>query len=319
MRVPCPSSLRRVLPLLLPVMVVITLIGCGATPAASLSDVRSLRSRISELEAERHRQSRSVEDFEARLVALESRGSPRASERPELPVVRYDSSRAESESDDSDSLGAIGEDAEPAVAEAADGPRPVLKLHGAASPRYRPASGRRRPAAIKLASVRERLPVVPMPDAPPMGGGSAPRAATPSSSSSSSSSIAEVVARGRASVSSGQCGSVARELAQVISTSAEHPLADDAMLLRARCFRRQGAHLRAVGEVERLIRRYPRADTRRPALLLLAESCASVGDTERATETLRDIIRRYPGSPAAQRATRRLGELTRGARAVEDR
>jgi TolA-binding protein len=104
----------------------------------------------------------------------------------------------------------------------------------------------------------------------------------------------------------------------VVAQSPEHPLAAEAMLLRAQCHRRGGEHLRAIGELERLARRYPGNGRGSDVLSEMAEDYAALGDTERAREIYGEIMRRYPRSRAASRATARVQELGRGTRAREE-
>jgi TolA-binding protein len=303
--------------------------GCAARTDASTHELERLRRRVVELEEARHRDSERLEDVATRLVAVEARP---AKGRPDLPIVRVRSSDIErSPRDDVETESDV--DAEPADD---DGPRPVLKLYESrtrlshSSSQGFGSTGSRRPRkSIQLASVNERLPVVPIPDMP----GTPPLDTTPAALSinrngaataptpaavESLQAVEEVVATARSQVRSGNCGPALQSLAQVLSRSPEHPLAPEAMMLRAKCYRRQGAPLRAIGELERLARRYPNSGRRLDALLEMAEAFVSLGDTDRARDIYRQIIRRYPRSRAASRATARVQELGRGQRAREE-
>jgi TolA-binding protein len=49
----------------------------------------------------------------------------------------------------------------------------------------------------------------------------------------------------------------------------------------------------------------------------MAESYAAIGDRQRARQLFGQVLRRFPRSRAASRATARVQELSRGARAGE--
>ena len=303
--------------------------GCAARSSPAAHELEQVRARVVELEEAQHRDGERIEDLSTRLVALEARP---VKSRPELRVVRvrpddpgevtHPAAKARRAADvDADDEHADTED---------DGPRPVLKLYESRVPGALSAaplgSAPRRSRSVNLASVNERLPVVPIPDVPgtpPLdtapaslelgqhGGEAAPIEAGPS--------VEELVSGARASIQAGNCAAALQSLAQVVAQSPEHPLASEAMLMRARCYRRQGASLRAIGELERLGRRYPNSGRRVEALVEMAEAYVSLGDTERARQIFREIMRRYPRSRAASMATARVQELGRGGRAREER
>lgn len=303
--------------------------GCAARASAAEREISALRSRVAELEAARRRLNGQLKTFDSRLAVLEARGAPRRSRT--LPVVRVQPRGAEAPADTGADQGAepagftMAEQGYEPIDEEPDreddGPRPVLKLHESpAAPASSGGSGTPR-KSIDLDNVNERLPVVPMADAPPAGSAPPAGAMPPpfDPEGPASAPVEEVVARARQQARSGQCGEAVNALGAVIANNPEHPLAAEAMLLRARCFRRQGAHLRALGEAERMARRYPSSGLRPAAMLEMAESYASLGDLERARQLFGQVLRRYPRSSAARRATVRVQELGRGARPREER
>lgn len=297
---------------------------CGAGSQVTRGEVDALRQRVVELEAERRRQRTRLDEVTARLVTLEGRSTRPGRSRPDLPVVRVrptesrrrDGAEPEAEEEVSEAYAASLAGGGDAPSDD-DGERPVLRLYESESlpaPRAERRSGSR---SIELAAVTERLPVVPMPEGtgpgiplpepPPLE--AEPPVPQPS--------VDDVVREARRQVGAGDCGGALESLAQVVASSPEHALADDAMLLRAQCFRRQGAHLRAIGELERMARRYPSSDRAADGLLLTAESYAAIGDQERAREIFGQVMRRFPRSSAASRATARVQELSRGSSARE--
>lgn len=323
--------------------------GCAARGDAAAREIASLRERVGELEAARQRDNKRLEVLTTRIVALESSpASTPQKRRPALPVVRVrpkqasTSERARPRSrrilvESPHETGDLRD--EPIIAagdetldEEDDGERPLLKLwetpgvSGGGS--SRPAAGGARRRSIKLASVSERLPVVPIPNMP----GTPELTATPAALSMgqregqggseptpSAAAVSETIDRAREQMRSGDCGSALRDLSRLLTQSPEHPSAPQAMLLRAMCLRRTGAPLRAIGELERMGRRYPSSARRSTALLEMAESYVALGDVDRARELFGHVMRRFPRSRAASRATARVQELGRGGRAREER
>jgi hypothetical protein len=276
-----------------------------------------------------------------RLVAVEATERPAAAEaktRPALPVVRIRPSAGAARVVVADSRG--DSDVEPADDEVADegadmgdeeddgAPRPLLKLYE--SPRRVGGIGDGEPLevdagpsprhrrSIDLASVGERLPVIPMPDIDGVPSIDATPAALQLDTEPPGAGVEDTVETARDQVRAGQCEPALRSLADVLRSSPEHPLAAEAMLLRARCHRRQGAHLRAIGEIERMARRYPTSAHGAQALVEMAEAYVDLGDVTRARDVFAQVLRRYPRSRAASLATRRVQELGRDPRAREE-
>jgi TolA-binding protein len=304
--------------------------GCAARSAVAEREIAGLRARVAELESSRRQLNSQIKALDDRIVAMEARRGGDAPRR--LPVVRVrpreDEGGDEGVHEDEtppeavaassrfDVAGqGVGDDEGEPVAD--DGQRPVLKLYESPRPAlvFSDASGPRR--RIDLASVNERLPVVPMPEGNELGSEAMPAPFEPEAPAVASPE--ELMAQARRQVQSGQCAEAINGLGAVLSTSPEHPAAAEAMLLRARCFRREGAHLRALGEAERMVRRYPSSAQAAEALLEVAESYASLGDLERARDIFGQVMRRYPSSNAARRATARVQELGRGGHPREDR
>lgn len=304
---------------------------CAARSPVAEREIASLRSRVSELESARRRLNSQLKAMDARIVGIEARrGEPPRNRR--LPVVRVrprpESAEAPASVESStpeDRLArgftvadqGVGDfSAEP---EEETGERPVLKLHESGAPGIVHSGGSSSRRPINLANVSERLPVVPIASAPSPDGAPAALPAPFDPDPPATTPVEEIVGQARRQVQGGQCGAALNALAGVISSSPEHPLAAEAMLLRARCFRRSGAHLRALGEAERMTRRYPSSARRPEAMLVMAEAYAALGDGERARDLYGQIMRRYPRSRAARLATARVQELGRGGRPREER
>lgn len=306
--------------------------GCAARSGAAEREIAALRTRVAELESARRLVHAQLKTLDTRLVAMEARRSgdpPRhlpvvrvraRSDEPENQMVHEDEAPprrvvASSRFDVAEQGVGDGED----QPEDEEGPRPVLKLYESRRPALvfsDEATPRRR---IDLASVNERLPVVPLPEGAPASPGPTALPAPFELEEPATTSVEELMAQARRQIQSGQCGEALGGLAAVLSTSPEHPAAAEAMLLRARCFRRQGSHLRALGEAERMARRYPSSGRRAEALMEMAEAYAALGDLDRARELFGQVLRGYPRSGAARRATARVQELGRGGHPREER
>ncbi len=321
-------------------LVLLATSGCAARQNEVTRELTSLRERIAELEAARQRDNERLESIKTQLVAFESADRPPAAvkSRPNLPVVRIrprakrvvveDSRESRRERPDRDNDGPVATGGVTG-GEQDDSPRPLLKLYetpglpvvssvGGSGGGVPVSAPQRRRRSIDLASVNERLPIVPIPSIVGTPDLSATPAALRLGVAPTGPPVEDAISRARAQVQSGECGPALQSLAKVLRTSPEHPLASEAMLLRARCYRRQGAHLRAIGEIERMARRYPRSGHGAQALMEMAEAYVSLGDLPRAREVFGQVLRQFPRSRAASRATRRVQELGRVRRARED-
>jgi len=301
---------------------------CASRSSAAERELAALRTRVNELESARRRLNSQLKAMDARMIALEARRAGPQRKNRRLPVVRVrpraEAAPANEESPQRDRLAMGFTVVEQGVGdysneEEGEGERPVLKLHESGRPGVVASGGSSPRRRIDLASVNERLPVVPIANAPSPDGAPAALPAPFDPDPPAGTSVEDVVGRARQQIRGGQCGEALNALAGVLSSSPEHPLAAEAMLLRARCFRRSGAHLRALGEAERLMRRYPSSGRRPEAMLLMAEAYAALGDSERARDLFGQIMRRFPQSRAARRATARVQELGRGGRPREER
>ena len=89
----------------------------------------------------------------------------------------------------------------------------------------------------------------------------------------------------------------------------EHEYADDAMYWSGECFFSQGKMLKAIGQNERLLRRYPRSDKTASALYRIGFVYDQLHDRERAGEYYFKVVEMHPGTQAARKASLRVAAI----------
>ncbi len=97
--------------------------------------------------------------------------------------------------------------------------------------------------------------------------------------------------------------------AEFVKIYPNHAFADDALYWRGECYLAQGKFLFAIGELERLTRRYPASDKASSALYRIGFAYDKLRDYAKAAEYYFEVVDRYPASDAARRASRRTAEL----------
>jgi tol-pal system protein YbgF len=88
-----------------------------------------------------------------------------------------------------------------------------------------------------------------------------------------------------------------------------HKYADNAMYWRGECFFSQGKMLKAIGEYERLLRRYPRSEKTASTLYRIGFIYDKLHDHQRAGEYYFKVVEMYPGTPAARKASLRVAAI----------
>ncbi len=184
------------------------------------------------------------------------------------------------------------------------------EIHGVGSPGR---AGRERRPALALAGAPRRSAFAQPIAAPgqsaghdslgviPMDGGASPPAAPAPQVRSALDEAAEHVRAGR------RDEAIALLRSFLLQTPG-HGQAPAAQMLLAEYLAGAGRHLDAIGELERLRRRFP---GHRPAdaMLQTGLAYAALGDRERAREILFQVVERHPGTAAARRATERVAQL----------
>ncbi len=102
----------------------------------------------------------------------------------------------------------------------------------------------------------------------------------------------------------------ARFLTQTLLTrAAQDPLADDALLLQAKCLVAENRAATAVQDLNRLLQTYPNGDAVPEALAVLSEAFVNLRMCTQAQRTLRLLIERHGRTPAGAAARQRLEQV----------
>lgn len=97
--------------------------------------------------------------------------------------------------------------------------------------------------------------------------------------------------------------------AEFIKAEPGHAFADDAVYWRGECYLAQGKFLYAVGEFERLMRRYPSSEKVSSGLYRIGFAYDKLRDYAKAAEYYFEVVDKFPGSDAARRASSRVAEI----------
>ena len=101
-----------------------------------------------------------------------------------------------------------------------------------------------------------------------------------------------------------------------LQRESNHRFADNAMFWIAECHLAQGKLIKAVGEFERLLRRYPSSEQAASSLYRIGFIYDQMNDAAKASEYYFKVVEKYPGSEAARKASRRMSESGGNARLV---
>ncbi len=88
-----------------------------------------------------------------------------------------------------------------------------------------------------------------------------------------------------------------------------HEYADNAMYWKGECFFGQGKMLKAIGEYERLLRRYPRSEKVASTLYRIGFIYDKLHDRKRAGEYYFKVVEMHPGTQAARKASLRVAAI----------
>jgi tol-pal system protein YbgF len=88
-----------------------------------------------------------------------------------------------------------------------------------------------------------------------------------------------------------------------------HDFADNAIFWRGECYLATGQFFKAIGEFERLLRRYSRSDKRPSSLYRIGFAWDKLGDKDKALEYYFRVVGSHAGTDAARRASRRVSAI----------
>ena len=97
--------------------------------------------------------------------------------------------------------------------------------------------------------------------------------------------------------------------ARFVNANSSHNYADNAMYWRGECYLAQGKLTKAIGEFERLTRRYPNSEKVPAAIYRIGYVYDKLRDYGKAAEYYFKVVERYPKSDEARRASRRVAEI----------
>jgi tol-pal system protein YbgF len=101
-----------------------------------------------------------------------------------------------------------------------------------------------------------------------------------------------------------------------LQRESNHRFADNAVFWIAECYLAMGKQFKAVGEFERLLRRYPKSEQAASSLYRIGFIYDQMQDMAKAREYYFKVVEKFPGTEAARKASRRMSDDNGGARLV---
>ena len=101
-----------------------------------------------------------------------------------------------------------------------------------------------------------------------------------------------------------------------LQRESNHRFADNAVFWIAECYLAMGKQFKAVGEFERLLRRYPKSEQAASSLYRIGFIYDQMQDMAKAREYYFKVVEKFPGTEAARKASRRMSDNNGDARLV---
>jgi tol-pal system protein YbgF len=261
--------------------------GCATSKQVLEKQVADLEREVVQLKAEKANLSARIGGLDDQLVLYVKRAGRCSEERrtSKLEVVRLSAAEAPAPVAE-----AADEERLPAVEDG--GKRPVLKIVGSGS--YSPAASRSTTRGVLPTGLGDNLGVVSMDGA----GGEA-----------ASGGVMEQFQQAYRAFTNKSLDEALVRFAKFVKDNPGHQYADNAMFWRGESYLAKGKLLKAIGEFERLMRRYPSSEKRPSALYRIGFAYDKLGDLGRAKEYYFKVVDRHPGTDAARRASRRMATL----------
>jgi tol-pal system protein YbgF len=282
MHVPPEVATRFISGAALLAVALVALGGCASSKQAIEQQVAELEREVLRLRAERANLAARNQALDDERVVYERKIDRCAAGRRErqLQVVRL-------------AEGQVIEPPPSAVPEEPqdDGKRPLLKLDGAPRVAQRVAGPL---PPLPDSSAIDSLGVVPM-------GGTAVAGPAPAEMSTFD--------EGYRAFSNRRYGEALSLFAGFLKENPDHQYADNALFWRGECYLAQGKLLKAIGELERLMRRFPRSEKGPSAMYRIGFAYDRLNDRQKASEYYFKVVERYPGTDAARKASRRVAAI----------
>jgi len=263
--------------------------GCTGAKQALEKQVADLEREVVRLKAERTNLSARIVGLDDKILLYEKRAERCSETQRErgLEVVRLSPAEvAALEPDDVDEpLETIPE---------GNGKRPLLTLVGGAG--HLPAA----------APASERQPLIPVGEGDNLG--VVPVDGTAAEGDEATGPMQEFQAAYRA-FTNGALDEALVRFGKFLKDNPEHPYADNAMFWRGECYLAKGKSFKAIGEFERLVRRFPSSEKQASALYRIGFAYDRLGDQGKAKEYYFMVVDRHPGSDAARKASRRVAAI----------
>lgn len=271
------------------VLVPLASAGCASAHRALEQENHTLQNEISRLKADKANLSARAAALEDETLVLEKKAQQcAANTRPTLAVVRLEA-EGETEAD---------RDPQPEVRdrEISREPRPVLTL-GPGGAVHSAGTG----AGVR--SIPSSATGLAFDNADNLGvtAGAASTASTPSDM--------DAFNEGYRLFANGKHSEALTVLGSFVASSAGHAYADDALFWRGECYLAMGKPLRAVGEFERLLSRYPSSDKTASALWRIGYAYDRLGDSTQALAHYFRVVDEYPTTEVARKASQRVAVL----------
>ncbi|MCA9669251.1 MAG: tol-pal system protein YbgF [Myxococcales bacterium] len=314
-----------------PSIVALLLVAVGCSNVTK-SDLSKLRRQVDELAQKDSASQRRIEELNNRLFLLEDKvdttrvAQQRKGKRaPRLPVIRIkptatanagDADSNDADSDDGNNSGGSNADDSPVggktlvashrvrlvgAARRSKGPRPVLKLHGQSVARGRSYR------SIHLdgpdpQSVREKLPVVPLPSA-------AKRRAARRHAARASSGAANAYAVAMKRYRAGRYAQAASAFRGFLGNYAKHTYADNALYWLGECLYDMKKYKMALQMFRRVVEQYPSGNKAPDALLKMGFCYMKLSQKGNARSVLAQVVEIFPKTRVARLASATLAKL----------
>lgn len=276
--------------------VALAALGCAETRSSMKKRIQDLEREVTRVQAEKANLASRYTDLDDKLLVLEKKKDCDSARDPRkgLDVIRL---RPDEESLDIRS----GEQVVPFVAydevkEDPDdkGKRPVLTLAGSPRSSYAPAQRERFDNSVPLTGEGDNLGVVNT---------------SATSSQPTPSGPMDAFHEAYRDYSNKAYARALEGFSKFLADHPDHSYADNAMFWRGECMLAQGQILKAIGEYERLLRRYPRSEKSPSALYRIGFSYDKMNDRAKASEYYFKVVDSHPGTDAARRASRRMAAI----------
>ena len=99
------------------------------------------------------------------------------------------------------------------------------------------------------------------------------------------------------------------EFSTFLSDNPNHAYADNSIFWRGECYLAMNNFLKAIGEFERLARRYPSSEKIPSGLYRIGFAYDQLRDQTKALEYYFEVVEKFPESDAARRASRRVSQI----------